>query len=169
MDNIEEGFDIYSLLNLLGEVIDNVRFALKKLRADPEYINCYTFYKKNTGKIEVNINGDIQLVFFRIQPKCWFLTDITKTKFIANVPRETQQEKISGLIEGIPGFIDEMDHIEKMKKTKIKLTPETVTKVRDFSTLLAVLIAMIILIFFKYELVPRDDGAYDYKPYIPPQ
>ena len=62
-----------------------------------------------------------------------------------------------------------MDHLENMKKTKIKLTPETVTKVRDFSTILAVLIAMIILTYYKYELVPRDDGAYDYKPYIPPQ
>ena len=61
-----------------------------------------------------------------------------------------------------------MDHLENMKKTKIKLTPETVTKVRDFSTILAVLIAMIILTYYKYELVPRDDGAYDYKPYIPP-
>ena len=73
------------------------------------------------------------------------------------------------MIQGIPGFIDEMDHLENMKKTKIKLTPETVTKVRDFSTILAVLIAMIILTYYKYELVPRDDGAYDYKPYIPPQ
>ena len=82
MDNIEEGFDIYSLLNLLGEVVDNVKNELQKLKKDPEYINCYEFYTKNTGKIEVNINGDIQLVFFRIQPKCWFLTEISKNKFL---------------------------------------------------------------------------------------
>ena len=82
MECIEEGFDIYSLLNLLGEVIEDVRNALARIQEDEKYVNCYAFYKKNTGKIEVNINGDIQLVFFMIQPVCWFLTEITKIKFV---------------------------------------------------------------------------------------
>ena len=72
------------------------------------------------------------------------------------------------MLEGAAGFLEEMEHLEKMKKRKIKLPPEVVTNVRDFSTLLAVLIALIILVYYKYELVPRDDGAYDYRPYIPP-
>ena len=97
-ENIEEGFDIYSLLNLLGEVIGRVRESLENLQVEPAYKNCYIFYQKNTGKIEVNILGDIQVVFFRIQPKCWFLTQNSKEKFVANVPRETQQEKNTGLL-----------------------------------------------------------------------
>ena len=97
------------------------------------------------------------------------MTDITKNKFVENVPRETQAEKINALIAGLDGFQDEMVHIEKMKKQKIKLSPELVTKVRDFSTGIAVAIAIIILTYYEYKTVPRDDGAYDYKPYIPPQ
>ena len=69
----------------------------------------------------------------------------------------------------MPSFIEEMDHNEDMKKRFIKLKPEIVMKVRDASTIIAVLIAGIILGWYKYELVPRDDGTYDYKPYIPPE
>ena len=62
-----------------------------------------------------------------------------------------------------------MEHIEKMKKSKIKLPPTVVDKIRDASTVMAVLIAIIISSFYVYELVPRSDGAYDYKPYIDPE
>ena len=41
-------------------------------------------------------------------------------------------------------------------------------KVRDVSTLIALLIAVIIINGYKWELVPREDGAYDYMPYMPP-
>ena len=116
MDYIEEGFDIYSLLNLLGEVIERVKESLALIQTNEAYKNFYRFYKFNTGKIEVNIEGDIQLVFFRIQPKCWFLTDITQKKFIDNVPRETQSEKCQGLLTSVPGIIEEMEHIENMSK-----------------------------------------------------
>ena len=51
---------------MLGEVLADVFSASEEFQDDPNYKNCYAFYKKNTGKIEVNINGDIQLVFFRI-------------------------------------------------------------------------------------------------------
>lgn len=65
-------------------------------------------------------------------------------------------------------FIEEMDHIEKMKKRTVKLPPELVTKVRDASTILAILIAFIILVYYHYDFVITEDGSYDYLPYIPP-
>ena len=74
---ISEGFDIYSLLNQLGEVLDRDKEKLKKFEnSDP-----YAFYKRNSGKIEVSINGEIQLVFFPIQPKCWFLNKKSQFTF----------------------------------------------------------------------------------------
>ena len=105
----------------------------------------YSFFKQNTGKIEVNIDGDIQLVFFIIQPKCWYLTEETKNKFLNTVERETQQDKILGLISAIPGFIDEMDHLEDKKSHFIKLPPKIVLYIRDFSTMIGVGIAAIII------------------------
>ena len=105
----------------------------------------YSFFKTNTGRIEVNIEGDIQIVFFIIQPKCRFLTEITKNKFLQAVERETQQDKIMGILEAVPGFIDEMDHLEDMTRRVIKLPPVIVFKIRDLSTFLAVAIAFIIV------------------------
>ena len=107
-------------------------------------------------------------MFFIIQPKCRFLTDITKQKFLQAVERETQQDKIMGILEAVPGFIDEMDHLEEMTHRIIKLPPFIVFKIRDMSTFLAVAIAFIIVWQYRYEKVLRPDGAYFYEPYIPP-
>ena len=60
--SIGEGFDIYSLLNQLVEVIEKDKEKLKKFESTDSYI----FYKRNSGKIEVNILENIQLVFFVI-------------------------------------------------------------------------------------------------------
>ena len=103
-----------------------------------------------------------------IQPKCRFLTEVTKNKFLQSVERETQQDKILGLLQAVPGFIDEMDHLEEMTGRIIKLPPTVVLKIRDVSTVLAVAIAFVIVWQYRYEKVLRPDGAYDYQPYIPP-
>jgi len=55
-----------------------------------------------------------------------------------------------------------------MNKRTVKLPPELVTKVRDASTILAIMIAFIILSYYKYDFVITEDGSYDYLPYIPP-
>ena len=119
----------------------------------------YSFFKKNTGKIEVYVSGDIQIVFFIIQPKCRFLTQLTKDKFLLTVERETQQDKIFGILQAVPGFIDEMEHLEEMSNRIIKLPPYIVTKIRDLSTILGVAIAFVIVWQYRYEKVLRPDGA----------
>ena len=53
--NISEGFDIYSLLNQLVEVIEKDKEKLKKFENNDSYL----FYKRNSGKIEVNVNENI--------------------------------------------------------------------------------------------------------------
>ena len=50
-----------------------------------------------------------------------------------------------GILEAVPGFIDEMDHLEEMTRRIIKLPPIIVFKIRDMSTFLAVAIAFIIV------------------------
>ena len=129
------------MLNQLGDVIQRDRERLINFENNV----AYSFFKRNTGRIEVNIEGDIQIVFFIIQPKCRFLTEITKNKFLQSVERETQQDKIMGILEAVPGFIDEMDHLEEMTRRLIKLPPIVVFKIRDLSTFLAVGIAFIIV------------------------
>lgn len=86
-----------------------------------------------------------------------------------NVERETQQDKIIGLLSSIPSFIDEMEHLDAMKYQYLKLPPRLVLSIRDFSTILSIAIAFVIIFQYKYTKVLRDDGAYDYRPYITPQ
>ena len=73
-----------------------------------------------------------------------------------------------GILEAVPGFIDEMDHLEEMTRRLIKLPPVLVLKIRDLSTILAVAIAFVIVWQYRYAKVLRPDGAYLYQPYIPP-
>jgi hypothetical protein len=49
------------------------------------------------------------------------------------------------MLEAIPGFIDEMDHLEDQTQRIIKLPPIVVLKIRDLSTALSVAIAFIII------------------------
>ena len=131
---ISEGFDIYDLVNQLADVIQRDRQRLVNFGNNI----AYSFFKKNTGKIEVNIEGDIQIVFFIIQPKRRYLTILTKNKFLQTVERETQGDKILGILQAVPSFIDEMDHLEEMTRRILKLPPYIVLKIRDLSTILAV-------------------------------
>ena len=55
-----------------------------------------------------------------------------------------------------------------MKKTNFKIPPEVILKVRDVSTLIALMIATIIIIGYRWDFVLREDGAYDYMPYMEP-
>ena len=52
---ISEGFDIYDLLNQLGDVIQRDRERLINFENNV----AYSFFKRNMGRIEVNIEGDI--------------------------------------------------------------------------------------------------------------
>jgi hypothetical protein len=162
---ISEGFDIYSLVNQLGEVIDADKAKLERFGVS----DSYGFYSRNSGKIEVSIEGDIQLVFFIIKPICWNLTQKSQEAFEATVCRASQQDKILGLLGAVPGFIEEMEQLEDMKTQRFKIAPEAISKIRDLSTGFAAGIAGLILWFYKYDLVPSEDGSYDYKAYMEPE
>ena len=68
------------------------------------------------------------------------------------------------MLDAIPGFIDEMDHLEDMTNRIIKLPPIIVLKIRDLSTALSVAIAFIIISQYRYEKVlnPSGTGSYLY-------
>ena len=55
-----------------------------------------------------------------------------------------------------------------MTRSIIKLPPVVVIKIRDFSTILGVAIAFVIVWQYRYEKVLRPDGAYNYMAYIDP-
>lgn len=117
---ILEGFDIFSLVKQLVEVIPEDDAKLKPF-TDEQF---FRFYIRNSGNIEVNTEFDVLRLYFPLQPKCSFLTQKTKDKFCLEVERESGQHKLLGLCAAIPGFIEEMEHLEVMSHQYIKITPD---------------------------------------------
>lgn len=79
--------------------------------------------------------------------------------FIVNVNRESNTHKILDLVSRCPAFIDEMEHLELRSHDFINITPERLGYLRDFSTLIAVMISFIVMSFYKYDFVEQPDGS----------
>ena len=67
-----------------------------------------------------------------------------------------------GLCEMLPGFEEEMDHLEIMSHARIQITPQRLNYMRDFSTLMALVIGGVIISSYKYDFLPNDDGSTTY-------
>jgi len=54
---------------------------------------------------------------------------------------------VEGLMNAAPDLIDEMMHNEELSRSKFAITPERLALLKDFSTLLSVLMNLILLVF----------------------
>jgi len=59
-----------------------------------------------------------------------------------------------------------MEHLELRSHDFINITPERLGFLRDFSTLIAVMISFICIFFYKYDYVNQPDGSRDLAPVI---
>jgi hypothetical protein len=66
----------------------------------------------------------------------------------------------------VPELVDEMEHIEMLSRAKIQITPNRLNYLRDCSTLLAVGICVVILIFYRYDVITYSNSEVDIGPYI---
>jgi hypothetical protein len=83
------------------------------------------------------------------------------------VPRQSNTHKILYLIKKTPSFIDEMEHLELRSHDMIKITPGRLGILRDFSTIMAVLISFTVIGFYEYDKVIMADGSFKYASTIP--
>jgi hypothetical protein len=54
---------------------------------------------------------------------------------------------VEGLMNAAPDLIDEMLHNEGLSRSKFAITPERLAMLKDFSTLLSVLMNLVLIIF----------------------
>ena len=59
------------------------------------------------------------------------------------VVRDTQATKVESLMEAVPGLNDEMDQNYKRQSAKLKITPQTLMRLKDFSTLIGAIMSSI--------------------------
>jgi len=59
-----------------------------------------------------------------------------------NIDRDSQQSKVTELMEAIPDLIDEMEHNEELENATIKITPALMAQLKDFSNLVGLVISL---------------------------
>jgi len=57
--------------------------------------------------------------------------------------RESHATKVNDLLAAVPDLIDEMNHNEKLSKATIKITPARLTGLKDFSSVVGIIINFI--------------------------
>ena len=120
----------------------------------------------NTGRIEALVNDRLTRVYFPKKPVCKYLSEQAKVAFQNSVERDSAQAKILGFLKEIPNLIDNMKHVEKLSRALIQITPSKISFIRDLSTLISFIINVLMIIYYKQELVPQTDGSSVYQPVI---
>ena len=103
------------------------------------------FIKLNTGRIEINVHGQILRVYFPIKPVCRYLSPDARKQLMNNVVRDTWQTKVECLIEAVDDLNEEMLHNDKLRSAPIKITPDRLNFLKDFSTVIGLTINLIFL------------------------
>ena len=136
---IMEGFDIYILLQSLA---DNSKFTREQLGDETFTLTqkkAYKFFQLNCASIEVNLGDYLQLTYFPIRPICNELNGKMKDKFIFGADRSSPSEKIRSLMNESKAMIKDMT------------APKSGNLIRNISTFLAIVINILLLIFFRLE------------------
>jgi len=148
-ESINEGFELYILMQTLAQNSDVAKQNLERKRFNAEQWKAYDFIRSHTGKIEINVNGNLQAVYFPIRPACHYISEESKKALMLGVNRESQANKVEGLMTAAPDLIDEMIHNEGLSRSKFAITPERLAMLKDFSTLLSVLMNIILIAFLE--------------------
>ena len=134
-------------MQTLAQNSDIAKMNLERKRFNAEQWKAYDFVRSHTGKIEISVHGNLQAVYFPIRPACHYLSDESKKKLMLSVNRESQSNKVEGLMAAAPDLIDEMIYNEGLSRSSFAITPERMAALKDFSTLLAVFMNLVLIVF----------------------
>lgn len=154
-ENVQEGFDMFILVKTLADCSQAVQGIIEPYQEFPYY----HFFLKNTGYIEILQDADTLLrVYFPIKPVCRYLSKQSRQMLMHAIDRTSPQQKIIGLLRAVPELVDEMVHIEELSHATIEITPSRLNFMRDFSTLLALAICTLMIVFYEYGVHYDDTG-----------
>lgn len=84
-----------------------------------------------------------------------------------SIDRTSPQQKIIGMLRAIPEIVDEMEHIEMLSKSSIEITPTKLNALRDISTVIALAVCVLMVIFYEYNIEFDDAGDAKLGPTAP--
>lgn len=86
-----------------------------------------------------------------------YISDQTKDKLMYTVSRETQREKILGLLEAKQPIFHEIEYNYKLNQSTIPVTHKTITVIRNLASTVSVLINILMVLF--YDVVIKNHQA----------
>jgi hypothetical protein len=108
------------------------------------------------GRIEISVSSNLQRIYFPIRPVCHYLSIGARKNLMTSVDRESQATKVTGLMEAVPDLIDEMNHNEELSRAILQITPKRLMALKDFSTVVSLIINSIYLLFARKKYHYRD-------------
>ena len=144
---LSEAFAIYILLLTLAETIPSAKQWVQKDFFTVDEWKVFEFLRQNVARIEVAVDGVLQRVYFPIRPTCHFISVKSRKALMQSINRESQQSKVTELMEAIPDLIDEMVHNEQLESATIQITPKLMAQLKDFSNLVGLVISLAQVIF----------------------
>ena len=89
--NISEAFEIYNLLQMLGDGLPAASQHLRRESFTPDQFKVFDFLRQHTGRIEVSVGGQLQRVYFPIRPVCNMIPRAVRKSVMLSIGRESQQ------------------------------------------------------------------------------
>jgi hypothetical protein len=148
---IEEGFNLYVLLSKITDDYPPAKGHVKDTSFTLEQHLAFNFFKMHTGRIEVVVEGLLQRTYFPILPICKHISDPSKKDLMLSVDRESPSNKIIDMLSRATDLIDEMNHNEKLGRTKLQVTPEKVGLLRDMAMVIVLFINYLMLFYYNYQ------------------
>lgn len=148
-DSILESFGVFILLLTLADHNKSIDELIKKGFEEKSFNllqrKAYHFFKSNIASIEIIFNKQLIKVYFPIHPTTRFLTRKSRNTLMAEVKRESPNEKIFGLLNARDDLFDEMEHLARLNRWWIRISAQKLTFFRDASTTIAFIINLLIL------------------------
>ena len=153
-----ESFDVYILIATLAEHNEKARHLLENTdEYSPLEQKALEFFRYNTTHIEILFNERLVKVYFPIFPVCRHLTRDSRKEVMQEVNRSSPNEKITGLMTASPALFDEMEHMTFLRSKRVTLNMKRYNFLRDFSTILS-LIINIIIVFTEFYTVQEGQS-----------
>lgn len=116
------------------------------------------------------MSGALNRIYFPISPICQLISVKTRKKLMTDVNRESQQSKVRDLLLAVPNLIDEMHHNDYLNRATIKITPERLMFLKDFSSVVGLIMNLTFLCFatrkWHYKILEVPDWAIDTIEYL---
>jgi len=109
LEVLQEAFDIAFILRILED--SKEKSAMKHVAPSSftyDQLKVYDFLKVWTARIEVSVNDQLERLYFPIRPVCNYISVKKKETVMLNAVRESQQTKVTYLMDCCPELIDEM-------------------------------------------------------------